>query len=107
MGVIVITLLTNWGYISLTEKSESMMTNSMGNMMSSMHLKNIKLSTLFVTENQNKSGMSSNISTSTSTSHDTNVSYKKRIHYITTIIIIVLLPLIIAGTVFLSIIWIK
>lgn len=101
IGVVVITLLINWGYFSPTEKTESMMTKSMGNMMSSMHLKNIKLSDIFVAEDQNKSTMSSNNST------ETTISYKKGIYYITTIIIIVLLPFIIAGTVFLTVIWIK
>jgi hypothetical protein len=101
IGVVVITLLINWGYFLPMEKTESMMAKSMGNMMSSMHLKNIKLSDLFVAEAENKSSISSNNST------ETTISYKKGIHYITTITIIVLLPLIIGGTVFLTIVWIK
>lgn len=101
IGVVVITLLINWGYFPFEGKSESMMTKSMGGMMSSMHLKNIKLSELFISETQNKGSISSNNTT------ETTISYKKGIHYITTIIIIVLLPFIIAGTVFLTIIWIK
>ena len=101
IGVVVITLLINWGYFSPTEKTESMMAKSMGNMMSSMHLKNAKLSDLFVAEAQKQSSVSTNYS------NEMTISHTKKIYYITTITIIVLLPLIIAGTVFLTIVWIK
>ena len=100
-GIVVITLLLNWGYFSPTEKTESMMTKSMGGMMSSMHFKNIKLSDLFAAEAEKKSSMSSN------NSNEMTISHTQKIYYVTTITIIVLLPLIIAGTVFLTIVWIK
>jgi t-SNARE complex subunit (syntaxin) len=103
--VVIVTLLINWGYFKAEEKSKSMMTNSMGGMMSSMHLKNIKLSDLFIAENENKDSTSSNINSNKS--NEMAISYKKEIHYVSTIIIIVLLPFIIAGTVFLTIVWIK
>lgn len=74
----------------------------MGNMMSSMELKNIKLSDLFKIENFN------NDKKSNSPSHhkETN-SYKKDIYYITTTVIIVLTPLVVAGCIFLAIAWTK
>lgn len=101
-AVIIIALLYNWGYQSSSKKSESMMTESMGNMMSSMHLKNVKLSDLFKTE------IANNKTNSDSTSHhEETSSYKKDIYYITTAVIIVLTPFIVAGCIFLAVVWIK
>lgn len=103
-SIVIISLLYNWGYIGNSKKSESMMTQSMGSMMSSMHLKNIKLSDLFKVESQKINNNSANNSTS---HHEVNNSYKKDIYYITTIIIIVLTPFIVAGAIFLTIVWIR
>lgn len=103
-SIVVISLLYNWGYIGNAKKSESMMTQSMGNMMSSMHLKNIELSDLFKVESKNINSNSANNSTS---HHEGNSSYKKDIYYITTIVIIVLTPFIVSGAIFLTIVWIK
>lgn len=102
IAVIVIALLYSWGYQGSSKKSESMMTESMGNMMSSMHLKNIKLSDLFKAES------ASNSTNSNSTAHHEGTeSFKKDIYYITTAVIIVLIPFIAAGCIFLAIVWIK
>lgn len=91
------TLLYNWSSNANLKNSMSMMGQSMGNMMSSMHLKNAKLSDLVTRKEQ----------TSMNMNHETKEGYLKDIHYITTIIIVVLLPFIIGGTVFLAIAWFK
>lgn len=101
-SVIIISLLYNWGYIGNNTKSENMMTESMGNMMSSMHLSNIELSDLFISESKNM-----NMDNNSASHHKESSSYKKDIYYVTTIVIIVLTPFIAAGAVFLSIVWIK
>lgn len=100
-ALIIITLLFQRELTSRIEPSEDMMTQSMGNMMSSMHLKNINLTSLFASERESKSDMNM------SSSHESNNSVIKGIHYVTTITIVALLPFIIAGVIFLAIIWIK
>lgn len=93
------TLLYNWSGNANLKNSMSMMGQSMGNMMSSMHLKNAKLSDLITSKEQSSMGMNMN--------HETEEGYLKEIHYTTTIIIVVLLPFIVGGTVFLAIVWFK
>lgn len=93
------TLLFNWSSNANLKNSMSMMGQSMGNMMSSMHLKNAKLSDLVTSKEQTN--------TSKNMNNETKEGYLKEIHYITTIIIVVLLPFIIGGTVFLAIVWFR
>lgn len=95
------TVLLNWSSNTNIKNSMSMMGQSMGNMMSSMHLKNAKLSDLVTSKEQTNTSKSKNMS------NETKEGYLKEIHYITTTIIVVLLPFIIGGTVFLAIVWFK
>lgn len=99
IAITIITLLYNWGHSPKMQPTASMMGQSMGNMMASMHLKNSKISDLFTIKKQKKSAMSEH--------HQAKKSYIRNIHYATTIIILVFIPFIVAGTAFLAIIWIK
>lgn len=81
------------------KNSMSMMGQSMGNMMSSMNLKNAKLSDLVSNKKKEETNMSM--------SHEPKEGYIKDIHYITTIVIVILFPFTIAGSVFLAIVWLK
>lgn len=98
-AITICTLLYDWSNNMNLSNSMSMMSQSMGNMMSSMHLKNTQLSDLISYKEQEQSNMSM--------SHEPKEGYIKEIHYITTIVIVILLPFIIGGTVFLAITWIK
>mgnify|MGYP000647956086 CR=1 FL=1 len=101
-GVIILfTLMNEWSKPQPLEASSSMMNDSMGNMMASMHLSNININDLVYQEESQEAatGMSSH--------HSAEDSELKRIHYFTTLSIIILLPFIIAGTAFLSIVWLK
>jgi len=98
-AITIITLLYNWGHSAGMQTTTNMMGQSMGNMMASMHLKNIKVSDLFTIEEPKKSSMNEH--------HEVKKNYIRNIHYATTITILVLIPFIVAGTAFLVIIWIK
>ena len=100
-SVTVISLLSAWGYRSEAEASMSMMGQSMGKMMSSMHAPNITVRDLLVQEEKTEAatGMESH--------HNSQDEYLKNSYYITTASIIILLPFIIAGSVFLCVVWLK
>lgn len=103
-AVTVLALLSAWGYRDYEEKSSGMMWQSMGNMMSSVHARNAKLSDLLV---QQESAESMNNSQSSMVSHHQASGAMKTTHYFTTAIIVILLPLILACTVFLAVVWLK
>ncbi|MCX7746548.1 MAG: hypothetical protein N2645_06625 [Clostridia bacterium] len=98
-----------------------MMSQSMGNMMGSMHLKNITLGDLLRREeqmemmqgqNQNPNQAAGQAAQQRGTAshsghHGGSGSFLKTAHYLTTGTIIILLPFIVAGTIFLAIIWLK
>lgn len=103
--ITVMSLLSVWGYRAYEEKNAGMMGLSMGNMMSSMHAENAKLSDLLVQQesiesinNNQDSGMES---------HHQAGGGMKTTHYFTTAIIVILLPFILAGSVFLAVMWLK
>lgn len=100
-AVVLLALFNEWSKPQAMETNNSMMTGSMGSMMSSMHLSNLKLSDLLYQEEmqENSSNMSSH--------HAKQETELSRVHYFTTMSIVLLLPLIAAGTVFLSIVWLK
>jgi hypothetical protein len=83
------------------EANNGMMNDSMGNMMTSMHLGNVSINGLIYQEESQEAatGMNSH--------HSAEDSELNRIHYFTTLSIIILLPFIVAGTAFLSIVWLK
>ena len=100
-GVIsLLTLMNEWSKPQ-SMQANTMMSDSMGNMMTSMHLQNVSINDLLYQEESREaaSGMSSH--------HSAEDSEIKKIHYFTTFSIVILLPFIVAGTVFLSIIWLK
>jgi hypothetical protein len=103
-SITVLALLSAWGFQTYEEKSSGMMGQSMGNMMSSMHAGNANLSDLLV---QQESVESMNNSQSGMESHHEVSSAMKTAHYFTTAIIVILLPFILAGTVFLAVVWLK
>lgn len=78
-----------------------MMGQSMGNMMASMHLKNINIRDLFYQKE------SMNMMQGMQPHHNNQSGFLIISHYLTTGTIIILLPFIIAGSVFLAILWIK
>jgi len=101
-SITIISLLSAWGYRSNSETSMGMMGQSMGKMMSSMHAGNASLSDLFV--QQEKMEMASGME---SQSHHQADKKMKTTYLFTTAIIVILLPFIIAGVVFLTVMWIK
>jgi hypothetical protein len=90
-----------WSKPQPSEAASSMMNDSMGNMMSSMHLSNVNINDLIYQEERQEAA------TETSSHHSAEDSELRRIHYFTTLSIIILLPFIVAGTTFLSIVWLK
>ena len=109
--IIIFTQFFMWGDIRNRNASkDAMMSGTMGDMMSSMHLKNIGLKDLFKSESENRK-VSKSVSkikeNDHSSMHGESGGIMKNIHYVTTISIIILLPIIIAGAAFLAIMWIK
>lgn len=100
-AVAIISLLSVWGYRSDAEVSMSMMGQSMGNMMSTMHAKNITLNDLFIQEEKVEAavGMESH--------HNEQDAFLRNSYNTTTAMIVILLPFIVAGSVFLGIVWLK
>lgn len=105
-GVIVLfTLMNEWSKPQPLEAASSMMNDSMGNMMSSMHLGNVSIDDLLYQEENQEENQEE--ASATSSHHSAEDSELNRIHYFTTLSIIILLPFIVAGTTFLSIVWLK
>lgn len=102
-SITIIKLTYDWQFNS--NSSESMMTDSMGNMMSSMHLQNITIEDLIRQQEQMDNILNSN--DEHSSHHSGGASFLTAIHQITTGTIVILLPFIIAGTIFLTIVWFK
>lgn len=103
-GVIVLLTLTHeWSKAQSWQTGSSMMSETMGMMMTSMHLKNVNINDLI---QQSESQENAN-STSMSSHHNAQDSELGRMHYFTTLSIVMLLPFLVAGTIFLSIVWLK
>lgn len=103
LGLIITVLFLLWG--SPQEPKSQMMDGSMGNMMKQMHVSNITIYDLLTnkeTQNQmqtQSSGMDSH--------HQSQGEAIIKLHFLTTAIIFILLPLIIGGSIILAIVWIK
>lgn len=91
-----------YGIEQNTGMMSQMMGSSMGNMMGSMHVQNITIPYLIRQQQMMESTTGQN---QDHASHHQDSSPLKTTHYLTTITIAVLLPLILAGTAFLAIIW--
>lgn len=99
--LILASLFYSWGYHKTGKESSMMMDVSMGDMMGENHLKEITIQDLIVQEEKSEA-----IQTEDSmASHHDSGGLMQSIHKITTITIVALLPFIIAGTIFLVIVW--
>lgn len=104
-AITIIALAVSYGYGY--KKQASMMNKSMGNMMSSMHLRNVTIYDLINRQEQMEALQGQNQSQNHSSHHSESNSFLKVTHYLTTATMVILLPFIIAGAVFLAIIWLK
>lgn len=100
--IIVASIFYSWGFSKTGKESGMMMDQSMGDMMGENHLKDITIRDLIVQEEQGEAVQTDN---DTAEHHDSVGSLLKAIHKITTITIVALIPFIIAGTIFLMIVW--
>jgi len=110
-GFTVITLISLW--LSPQEKKASMMNESisMANM-ASMHLENVTIYDLIGSSDTDSgstdSGTVPQVTSNNSTlHHEDETSGVRTLGIITTVIIFTLLPLLICGTIILTIVWIK
>lgn len=101
-AVSLLTLFFTWGYSSNTTSASSMMGQSMGTMMSSMHSSNITVRDLIIQQEQLEE---SSVANSQASHHSSQRGFLQTAHIYTTGTIVILLPFILAGTIFLAIIW--
>jgi hypothetical protein len=102
-GLTIITLFLLWN--SPQQPKVQMMDSSMGNMMKQMHVSNITIYDLLKNDdmqNQMQSQMSE-----MSSHHQNQASIIFKLNFLSTAIIFFLLPLIIGGSIILTIVWIK
>ncbi|MCX7923088.1 MAG: hypothetical protein N3B21_13920 [Clostridia bacterium] len=104
-AITILALAANYGYGSM--KQPGMMNDTMGSMMGLMHLKNITVSDLVKQQERLESIQGQAQTQNHSNHHATSGSFLKTAHYLTTAAVILLLPFIIAGSIFLAIVWIK
>lgn len=101
--IITAAIFYSWGYNDVNKSDAGMMMDqSMGEMMGENHLKDITIRDLIRQEENNDTEQSSD---NQAEHHDTGVNLLTMLHRITTITIVALIPFIIAGTIFLMIIW--
>ena len=103
--IILLAIFFSWGNNNEMGVQSSMMDQSMGNMMGENHLKDITVRDLIIQEEQIETVQTQANEESNASHHDSNGSLLETLHKITTITIVVLLPFIIAGSVFLMIVW--
>lgn len=105
--IIILSILYSWGFHRESSSKSGMMDQSMGEMMGGNHLKEITIRDLIVQEEEKKTEQSeaAHSEDSNSAHHDSGGSLLQTLHRISTITIVVLMPFIIAGTIFLMIIW--
>ncbi|MDF2907613.1 MAG: hypothetical protein K0R34_2934 [Herbinix sp.] len=99
--LIVASVFYSWGYRKSGKESGMMMDASMGDMMGENHLKDITIRDLIAQEEQ----MEAVQTEENSSDHHDSGKLIKSVHNITTITIVALIPFIIAGTIFLIIVW--
>jgi len=102
-SITLMVLFYSWGSAPSDSSSSSMMEQSMGDMMK-MHLENVTVADLV---KQNEQMEVSQGGDSQASHHEAQYGFLKIMHYLTTATMVILLPFIIAGTVFLGIIWLK
>lgn len=90
-----------WGNSHSTTIATSMMTQSMGEMMIDMHVSDVTVRELILQQEKTEAASA----TENQASHHSQGGFLKTAHYLTTGTIVILLPFILAGTVFLAIIW--
>jgi len=100
--VVLLAIFISWGNYDENSSGSGMMGQSMGNMMGENHLKDITVGDLIKQQEVNETIKQGAGDTS---SHHSSTGFIKIFHKITTITIVLFLPLIIAGSVFLMIIW--
>jgi len=103
--IIFLAIFFSWGSNYDNGVQSSMMDQSMGNMMGENHLKDITVRDLIIQEKQSEVLQAQTNEESNASHHESTGSFLETLHKITTITIVILLPFIIAGTVFLLIIW--
>lgn len=103
--MIILAIFYSWGNRDENDAQPSMMDQSMGNMIGENHLKDITVRDLIIQEEQSQTVQNQANEDSNTSHHDSNGSFLKTLNKITTITIVILLPFIIAGSVFLLIIW--
>ncbi|MFZ5353705.1 MAG: hypothetical protein ACOZCL_13425 [Bacillota bacterium] len=97
----VLSLYSTWSQASSLNMQSTMMDESMGGMMAMMHLENASIASLVMQQEQMEAA-------SDQTDHGSHHSEGLgKLHYLITATIIILLPIIIAGTVFLAVAWYK
>jgi hypothetical protein len=108
--VILITIFYEWGTNWNKMSQSSMMSQSMGDMMSGMKLKDVTMKDLIRQQemqqgSQNQQSVSQDQQSQGHNSHHASNGFMGQLHSVTTRTILILLPFIIAGSVFLAIIW--
>lgn len=96
-------LIYSWKSAPRGTPNSSMMEQSMGDMMK-MHLENVTVADLVKQKEQAE--VSQGVDSQAS-HHEAQYGFLKVMHYLTTATIVILLPFIIAGTVFLAIVWLR
>ncbi|MBB6215474.1 hypothetical protein HNQ80_001563 [Anaerosolibacter carboniphilus] len=96
-ALVTLSLLANWGYNAGLETGMTMMGQSMGNMMQTMHGQEITVSDLIRQEEKIE----------TATQQENHHESESSFFNAATGLMMVSLPFIIAGTIFLAIMWFK
>lgn len=106
-GITILVLFFQWS--APNQQKAAMMNTSMGDMMKSMQLSNVNIRDLVKGNDmaQSSSNGSNSSSGSTDSHHSDENSRILKMSFLTTAIIFLSLPLIIGGTIILTIIWIK
>ena len=99
IGITVLILFMLWS--SPQASKATMMNSSMGNMMKSMHVSNIKIYDLFGQSEHAKQMNEVN------QMHSNQAPIIYKLSFVTTSLIFILLPFIIGGTIILAIVWFK
>lgn len=99
IGITVLILFMLWS--SPQTNKASMMDSSMGNMMKSMHVSNIKIYDLFsISDDTEQMNQMTQM-------HSNQAPIIYKLSFLTTSIIFILLPFIIGGTIILALVWFK
>lgn len=103
-AITVLALAASYGFAR--GRKATMMGQSMGNMMQGMHLRDITIGDLVRRQEMDETAWSTQPQGMES-HHQSTGSMLESMHQLTTSVIIVLLPLILGGVIFLAILWTK